>query len=229
MTEDEWLDTCADKPDDELRRLAFADWLEEKGDDDRAEFIRLQVCLSRQAQPAQDPTQAHRAAELLVRHRLDWLGPLVEVADAAAWRFPRGLPDWLDLGSRVIRDAGVAALAASPHCHRLVTLDLSRNGIQERGAAKLADTPHLKRLTTLILHYNVIGEAGVTALASNRHLNRLTTLDLSRTAVREPAAIALAKSPRLTQLLELHLWDNPAIGEAGKAALARAFCDRVHF
>jgi uncharacterized protein (TIGR02996 family) len=36
MTEDEWLDACANEPEDDLRRFAFADWLDEKGDHDRA-------------------------------------------------------------------------------------------------------------------------------------------------------------------------------------------------
>src|SRR5947208_3209778 len=34
-------------PDDDLPRLVYADWLEDAGDPDRAEFIRAQVQLAR--------------------------------------------------------------------------------------------------------------------------------------------------------------------------------------
>jgi uncharacterized protein (TIGR02996 family) len=45
-TEDAWLSSILEMPEDDLRRLVFADWLEERnrGDDaDRAEFIRVQI------------------------------------------------------------------------------------------------------------------------------------------------------------------------------------------
>src|SRR5437868_5364079 len=50
-----WKAVLAD-PDDDLPRLAFADWLEESGDEDeraRAEFIRVQLELAKI--PAADP------------------------------------------------------------------------------------------------------------------------------------------------------------------------------
>src|SRR5262245_2593359 len=37
-------------PDDDTPRLVYADWLDEHGDPDRAEFIRVQVELARLAQ-----------------------------------------------------------------------------------------------------------------------------------------------------------------------------------
>jgi uncharacterized protein (TIGR02996 family) len=41
------LKAIIDDPQDDLPRLAFADWCEENGDDTRAEFIRVQVELAR--------------------------------------------------------------------------------------------------------------------------------------------------------------------------------------
>ena len=38
-----FLSAIIDRPDDDLLRLVFADFLEERGDPDRAEFIRLQI------------------------------------------------------------------------------------------------------------------------------------------------------------------------------------------
>jgi uncharacterized protein (TIGR02996 family) len=36
---------CA-QPDEDMPRLAFADWLDEHGEHDRAEFVRVQVALA---------------------------------------------------------------------------------------------------------------------------------------------------------------------------------------
>src|SRR5262245_15204849 len=37
-----------DEPDDDTPRLVMADWFEENGESDRAEFIRLQIQLARE-------------------------------------------------------------------------------------------------------------------------------------------------------------------------------------
>ena len=41
------LAAIRDNPDDDTPRLAYADWLQEHGQDDRAEFIRLQCAAAR--------------------------------------------------------------------------------------------------------------------------------------------------------------------------------------
>jgi uncharacterized protein (TIGR02996 family) len=61
----EWeafLAAVASAPDDDLPRLVAADWLEEHGDTERAEFIRLQCELAR-------TTDAQRADQLQWRER----------------------------------------------------------------------------------------------------------------------------------------------------------------
>src|SRR5260221_631255 len=66
-------------PDDDGPRLVYADWLEEHGDTERSEFIRVQIEL------AHTPVEEGRAgilrrreAELLRQHRDDWLKPLTD-------------------------------------------------------------------------------------------------------------------------------------------------------
>src|SRR5262245_12365846 len=81
-------------PDDDAPRLVFADWLDEHGDPDRAEFIRVQC---RQARlPFYDPDYpalARRADELTVRHRRSWRIPDL----AARQEFRRGFVETLAL------------------------------------------------------------------------------------------------------------------------------------
>ncbi|HEY1189441.1 MAG TPA: TIGR02996 domain-containing protein [Gemmata sp.] len=77
-------------PDDDTPRLIYADWLDENGQPDRAEFIRLQ-CL-----PGADETQLMREAELEERNRGRWLVGLgVPQFAEANWEFRRGFPERL--------------------------------------------------------------------------------------------------------------------------------------
>jgi uncharacterized protein (TIGR02996 family) len=94
-------------PDDDAPRLVYADWLDEHGDADRAEFIRLQVEIDPYRRPDSDldrwrravidrhldrpvpadfPPEIHRyarlarrEADLLKARRWEWLAPLARV------------------------------------------------------------------------------------------------------------------------------------------------------
>jgi uncharacterized protein (TIGR02996 family) len=81
------LKAVLDEPDDDLPRLAFADWCDERGDDARAEFIRVQI--ERCRLPTWDERQSALAARerrLLTRHGLSW----VPDVDGPAYGFTRG-------------------------------------------------------------------------------------------------------------------------------------------
>src|SRR5438045_4052183 len=68
-----------EEPDDDLPRLAYADWFEERGgeaDAARAEFIRVQIAQARL--PADDPRRANTTTQgeaLWERYRTEWFGP----------------------------------------------------------------------------------------------------------------------------------------------------------
>jgi uncharacterized protein (TIGR02996 family) len=138
MTEHEWLDACANHPDDDMTRFAFADWLEESGDDARAEFIRLQVMLSGEVR---NDSMSRRADELLGRHHERWLGPLVSVAPAKHWEFHRGLPERLYLYEERLDCADMTRLTSSPYLARVTNLEMAHNQIGDEGAGALACCP----------------------------------------------------------------------------------------
>jgi uncharacterized protein (TIGR02996 family) len=79
---------CKEAPEEDEPRQILADWLEEQGEADRAEFVRLQLRLPQDEWligPRQfagpDPDESEvvgRAWELWRRHRAEWLGPLAE-------------------------------------------------------------------------------------------------------------------------------------------------------
>lgn len=114
-----------DNAADDTPRLAYADWLEENGNRERAEFIRLQ-CDAWRTDPA-DPTPAAartRASALLKLHGETWHAELPDVP-GVTWSdlFVRGFVDaaWVEakkdvraqLEGRIQRDA-----AATPHGDR---------------------------------------------------------------------------------------------------------------
>lgn len=105
-------------PDDDLPRLAYADWLEENGERARAEFIQLQLrkaadpksfhgflCL-----PEQPCRNCRREAALLAGHGMEWAGGrelcLRRGVLGVSLRFVRGFvgeavcptQEWLDHG-----------------------------------------------------------------------------------------------------------------------------------
>src|SRR5579884_3454044 len=71
-----FIQAIQETPEDDAPRLIYADWLEDHGDADRAEFIRIQCRLAHLAEDDPDrPVLQHREAELLNRNRASWLGP----------------------------------------------------------------------------------------------------------------------------------------------------------
>jgi uncharacterized protein (TIGR02996 family) len=104
---DAFLAAIRAAPDDDAPRLVYADWLEENGDGDLADFIRLQIEIEAFRRPDSDldrwrratidlhiespvpddfPAELHRYAELARREqgllkarKWEWLAPLVRV------------------------------------------------------------------------------------------------------------------------------------------------------
>src|SRR5438552_1311228 len=84
--EEAFLCDICEHPDDDSPRLIYADWLEEHGQRDLAEFIRLQCQLDDGTgwwNHSPDPSYTARERELLESHRDQFLGPLAPVLNNA--------------------------------------------------------------------------------------------------------------------------------------------------
>jgi uncharacterized protein (TIGR02996 family) len=104
-----FLEEMAERPDDDGARLIYADWLDDHGEPQRAEFIRLQCGPGRD-----DPAVAHRAEELLRAHRAEWEAPFQVVG--AEVHFRRGFPYFLKVGLRRLAE-DPALLGLAPEWH----------------------------------------------------------------------------------------------------------------
>jgi uncharacterized protein (TIGR02996 family) len=78
------LAAIREAPDDDAPRLVYADWLDEHGQPERAEFIRVQCELARSELPA----LRRREAELLIAHHDAFAARLA--APGLRFRFERG-------------------------------------------------------------------------------------------------------------------------------------------
>ena len=200
-------------PDDDGPRLVYADWLEDRGDADRAEFIRLQIRL------AQSPTLADRAREavLLQRHAEAWLAPLRIKGEPLQNRgthaqFVRGFVEivwmpaqiFLKRAEKLFRRAPVRELRVTrasqaefdqlilfPPTSRLHTLDLSNVRLGDRGIMSLTDAELLKTVRVLRLRNCQIGDDGATDFANTWFDWSLTELDVTHNPLSESAVARL--------------------------------------
>ena len=219
MTEaDDFLNAILDAPDDDAPRLLFADWLEERGDPDRAEFIRVQIALARQ--PAADGAAALRARQhvLQARHDAEWSGPVGGVA--FAWDYGRGFIEAVEARAEAFLDGADELFRRAPVRRVRLHWDHSPSAAASL-TPRLADCPALARLTGLDLSGNFLGSDGLQSLLASAWLTRLTSLDLRECRISDRGVRALALWPYLAQLTRLDLSHNE-IGAAGVRLLARA-------
>jgi uncharacterized protein (TIGR02996 family) len=104
--EDGFLQDIVECPDDDAPRLIYADWLEDHGQAERAEFIRVQIEHDRLA-PRDLPREAlaKRAKAIEKKHAKEWLRPLRAALDRPRCRqlgnrgftFQRGFLEELSL------------------------------------------------------------------------------------------------------------------------------------
>jgi uncharacterized protein (TIGR02996 family) len=143
------LRAICDNPDDDTPRLVFADWLQEQGVEDRAEFIRLQVRFAELLRHGAPDAAglARRASALWARHGLAWRAGLPKVR-GVTWHdaFYRGFVEHVMVSSDALLVKHAAALFAQPIRHLVIR--------HFEGAAGFAALPGLARLRTLTLANN---------------------------------------------------------------------------
>jgi uncharacterized protein (TIGR02996 family) len=176
---DALMRAICENPDDDTPRLVFADWLQEHGEDDRAEFIRAQVRFGELLRHGAPDTAglARRARELWIQHGTHWRSELPQVADIA-WHdaFFRGFPERAVVTTDAvlvahtaifdhvpIRHLKISAFAAVngfeslPCLQRLKTLSLSATDSDGSIFRRLVDKVRLNKSTLLILYGGLSG------------------------------------------------------------------------
>lgn len=236
--EQPFLDAAFDRYADDRPRLVYADFLDDSGEPERAELIRVQLALARLGEDdPRRPELSDRQSELLARNRAAWTAHLAGLVVSVDFR--RGIPDsasvetatFLARGAelfhrlrvrrlRLLDPAPVMAkLAASPLLANVRELDLCSADLGTAGLAALVRSPHLKRLDALDLGFNGLDDTGVEVLARSVNLPDLTALALNdNDRITGDGLRALADSPFFAGLTALDVSGND-IGETGVRAV----------
>lgn len=199
---------CA-APDDDLPRLVYADWCDENGDPDRAEFIRTQIEIAKGAKGEKLGALQEREKVLLAEHESRWTEPLWGFGDNIfdePYGYRRGFVEDLathgflkEHGDELFRLAPIRRLlmmdigsyeelAACTHLLKIVSLDLSLAPLgEESGIQHLFLSPYLSNLTTLIVRGDGANGGldwiGLRSITRSKSLANLRTLDIGNNAL----------------------------------------------
>jgi uncharacterized protein (TIGR02996 family) len=214
-------------PDDDAPRLVYADWLEENGDADRANFIRAQVRLAhfdwRATQPGVERYSGERNAmmrqadELWGRHKEKWLAELPRYLQGRQVtnrvQLHRGFVEELSLSPQRLLKVSGRAWASHP----IRQLTIWPEG--DPHFAEVMALPHLGRIRRFSL-MAAPDEAGLAALASAEGLSNVRVMSVMGDNA-DPTFAALARCPSLRGLVDLFL--HPGFRNVTEEGLAKLF------
>jgi uncharacterized protein (TIGR02996 family) len=183
-------------PDDDLPRLVFADWLDEHGEPDRAEFIRLQIQSHNATDPAERRALDERVSELYRDHWPTWFGPFLRALD----------PDRPVPGGYNPSGGPLASITArSPDPLPGVQCPAIRRGFLDHLTLTARHLPPECSLGAALWHEPV------------HHI--VVRLD------RDPHAWAKLTDPALRRVSELYLWEDSGTDGGPLTAVLPAFAD----
>jgi uncharacterized protein (TIGR02996 family) len=249
-----FLRAICEAPDDDAPRLIFADYLDETGETERAEFIRLQV----QLHHAPDSSPAARRCEELFRDR--WIYWLAELPGTTAlWaeflitrlpgRVSRSLEDsaddlgtWIECTAALkdwergfpatvyLQGSSDVFLASADRIHDFIPVQclhlLNLDGPSDV-IRTLAGLPLLRKLREIKVPGIALSDDAVVALAESPFAAGLRRLSLFADRMSDRAGRAFADSPYLGDVEMLQLV-HAEFSEAVRSRLIGRFGFRVH-
>ena len=204
-----FISAILDSPDDDTPRLVFADWLQEHGEEPRAEFIRAQIEAAKLPEEKRATSKAGKRAEALrAKHGVAWCKAIG--VDEYEGEYVRGFltgleaypqrfaaqaaailalePAAFTLNLEAARDDDedkqipmkeVEQLATNPHLRAVVKLESQSGYWGPKRFARLMRSPHLANLKVVTLFDDAIGVDGIRALVEAAAPFRLEELDLN--------------------------------------------------
>jgi uncharacterized protein (TIGR02996 family) len=221
-----FLLAIAAQPDDDTRKLAFADWLDEQGDHPRAEYIRGQIALAqvtvdsevyvRRIAPGQVTPESERYVELIERgrdlfeaHHAEWESGLRRQG-AIHVDFHKGFPTSIRIQAADYLKNGQEIFATAPVTS--VKLVQCTDSLLE----ELVASPIFARVRNLGFAMSPVTDRGATALASSPYATEIRLLDFQNTAISPIGGRKIALSKMLPNLEELIVPDTVRLGSAGR-------------
>jgi uncharacterized protein (TIGR02996 family) len=252
-----FLRAICDAPDDDAPRLIYADWLDENGDSERAEFIRLQVRIA-DSDVVNVLKARLRAEELFRKNCQQWISLLpgnISLWSESSTGLTGNVFDSIEVGGPEITsiegqtsvddwERGFPAAVYVREDARLFfrmkwlqeieefvpihRLRLVRLNQADGFLTTLVKAPLLQKIRELIVPPDVIlTNSTVAALANSPFAKQLRQLSLVAERLSDSTAMALVNSPYLRQIEMLQLLRNH-FSEPVRAALRARFGFSVH-
>jgi len=202
MTQEELLlQRVLERPDDDAPRLAYAGYLDQRGDP-RGEFVHVQVELAR-LDMDRDPNYvplAERSYAMIDGYGPAFAGQIAGMVDE--YSFDRGFVELVKLPARRFLEIATQLFALAPIRH----LDLAgpRKLIPE-----LFSSPHLQAIRSLNIRHWMLTDEDMKVIAASPHIKQLRWLSIADNLVRLPGAEALAASRNLPSLKYVVFSGNP--------------------
>ena len=223
-----FYDQIIEEPESDEARLIFADWLEEQGDFNRAEFIRVQCSVEHVPfwKPEWSELKA-REKELWQANQQQWTEGIN--LKTINYRFRRGFVDRVILSRgmtinsvkkmvelfptiqslKLKTQKDLEQFGTLPWFGRLRQLNLACTGIKQPELEKVITKSNLQQLTSLNLHANTIGGSGASMIMDVDVMPNLKKLSLSSTALNSSrVAKRIFNSPKFRQLDWLDIAGN---------------------
>ena len=212
-TDNELFAAILARPDDDLPRLVYADWLDENGQPERAEFIRVECAADLTDRESPDYLKLLRQSDQLFKvHKNRWFGQLADgsIADRIFAVTRRGFVDSISISVDLFTDQSDVIATYAP---LLRGLHITASGDWQA----FFSSPALGGLRSLSFDDREFDHDGVQELAHSRHVGGLTELDISRQFLgpHGMAAIAAAQLPALEELIAFETY----IGDDGASEL----------
>jgi uncharacterized protein (TIGR02996 family) len=201
---------------DDGPRFIYADFLDDAGDPDRADLVRVQVALARMAEdhPRRQELIASQG-ELLGLHKNRWCEHLRDLVSPSECEFRRGVLDSIGMNASEFLSKGAELLERIP---------VRRIRLREVGRvmAELVGSKELSKILELDLCGNDLGNGGLNLLLRSEAFKHLEMLDLGFTGIDDVGMRSLARAHSLSSLTSLSLNMNEQISSAGLIEFAHS-------
>ena len=205
-----FIQAIADDPDNDVHRLVYADWLEDNGEPERAEHIRLECEMFSLMDEGDVPyiwecprfyQLSDRAMALARKHSKKWFSPLLDDL-MCGMKTRRGFPYSISMTSFDFVQHAVQLFEQEPTIESVeITNEI------DRSMSKLAACPALALIRDLEFTDTLIRLSQLRALAKSPYLGSLRRLVFSSGDLRNgpDKAQALVDARSLTNLEQLSL------------------------
>jgi uncharacterized protein (TIGR02996 family) len=201
-----------EQPGEDTPRLAYADWLQENGNTDRAEFIRLQCEIARDPSAKNIGQLRGRSNSLLNRHKKQWKGQAGTFMQNV--EFHRGFVERFTIRQKNLEkhEEHVLAVAPAPYLAVSSVEDLTR----------LVRNRALSVVQGFSLHETAIKTGAAEALAERDDLRNLRRLDFPNCLIGNEELSVLSQGFSRAEALEILNLSGNSFGSEGLRALCRS-------